>query len=302
MKRRDFIKTAAILPFAGIFTNSLLHSMQPSEGGHKAIYSPATETSFSRIMAKAKKEEWHKLSTPDCTCMAAREFLNIPYAGGTLEGDGAEVCRVNFTGMDCVTFVESSMALARAIKKQDYSFQTFTDELVLIRYRGGKLNGYLSRLHYTTDWIMDNEKKGIFRNVTRELTIQLPANALIEQKNAVHFMSRNSKYYYALRQDTTLIQGIAKIEDNLNKSDMTILDKSFIEKAGEKIMNGDLIALATNKKDLDYAHLGMAMHYNGKVHLLHASSKKKTVLMDVPVHEYAASQEAITGITVLRML
>ena len=45
----------------------------------------------------------------------------------------------------------------------------FIKNLETIRYRNGVLDGYPSRLHYFTDWIRNNEQKGLVRDITSEL-------------------------------------------------------------------------------------------------------------------------------------
>ncbi len=71
----------------------------------------------------------------------------------SLEKDGDEQLVINLTGLDCTTFLENSLALARCIKKGTTSFEDYLEELQFIRYRDGVIDGYTSRLHYFSDWI-----------------------------------------------------------------------------------------------------------------------------------------------------
>ena len=96
-------------------------------------------------------------------------FLGKPYVVGTLETKGGEHLVINLREFDCVTFVENVIALARCVKSRQKSFEGFRRLLRKIRYRNGRLQGYASRLHYFSDWIHDNQKKGIVRNVTAEI-------------------------------------------------------------------------------------------------------------------------------------
>ena len=45
----------------------------------------------------------------------------------------------------------------------------YRNTLQQIRYRRGRVDGYASRLHYFTDWIRDNEQKGLVRELTADL-------------------------------------------------------------------------------------------------------------------------------------
>ena len=89
-------------------------------------------------------------------------FLGTPYSAGSLEKT-AEHLIVNLRECDCVTFVENVVALALLIESEQKSFHTFRKLVQKIRYRQGRLQGYSSRLHYFSDWIHDNQRKGILR-------------------------------------------------------------------------------------------------------------------------------------------
>ena len=94
-----------------------------------------------------------------------RLFINVPYKAGTLENLGKEKLIVNVSGFDCTTFVETVLALARYTVAGKLSRSEFLENLKLIRYRQGKIDGYSSRLHYFTDWLRDNEKKKIIKDI-----------------------------------------------------------------------------------------------------------------------------------------
>ena len=84
--------------------------------------------------------------------------------------------------MDCTTFVETVLALALADKDKERNFGSFKKALQHIRYRGGVLNGYPSRLHYFSEWIKDNERKGIVKERTDEFST-------LQQELHLNFMS-----------------------------------------------------------------------------------------------------------------
>ena len=68
-----------------------------------------------------------------------------------------------------MTFVENAIVLAGLIRSGKTAFADFTAALEKIRYRRGRCDGYASRLHYFTDWIYDNGRKGLVRDITREI-------------------------------------------------------------------------------------------------------------------------------------
>ena len=60
------------------------------------------------------------------------------------------------------------LALAKCAVAGKISRSEFRKNLKLIRYRQGKIDGYSSRLHYFTEWLRDNEKKKILKDVSRQ--------------------------------------------------------------------------------------------------------------------------------------
>ena len=91
----------------------------------------------------------------------AKMFIGTPYQGGTLDRDSEERVVVRFDSLDCTTFVETITALTHCINNGDNSFYNFTNELEKIRYRNGVCNGYASRLHYFSQWILNKQEMGI---------------------------------------------------------------------------------------------------------------------------------------------
>ena len=88
--------------------------------------------------------------------------------------DDREVCSVDFRGLDCVTFFELALAFARILKPRilkrgERTPDALLAEVTFLRYRGGQLTDYASRLHYLSDWFSDNQAKGVVRLIAPEL-------------------------------------------------------------------------------------------------------------------------------------
>ncbi len=99
-----------------------------------------------------------------------KSFLGVEYVAGTLDNNAKEEKLViKITGLDCVTFVENTLAISRIIREGKPDYDSYRSELQNIRYRNGEINGYASRLHYFSDWIYDNQKKGIVEDITKEI-------------------------------------------------------------------------------------------------------------------------------------
>ena len=226
-----------------------------------------------------------------------RSFLNTEYKAFTLEQVGKEQLVIHLTGLDCTTFLENTLTISRCIKKQKTSFEDYQNELTNIRYRDGKLNGYPSRLHYFSDWIYNNSKKGIVKDVTKEIGGK-------PIKFNVFFMSKNPDKYKKLTESPEFIPLIAKQEKEINKRKYYYIPKEKVSTIEDKIQNGDLIAITTNLQGLDVGHVGIAVkESDGRIHFLHAPlSGSKVQISEKPLPEYLAAIKKHTGIIVLRVL
>ena len=226
-----------------------------------------------------------------------KSFLKTEYIANTLEKEGNEQLVINLTGLDCTTFLETSLTFARCMKKDKTSFEDYQNELTFIRYRDGKLDKYPSRLHYFSDWIYNNQQKGIVKDITEEIGGK-------EIKFNLNFMSENPKYYKQLEENPEFIPVIREQEKEINSRQYFYIPEDDIEKIESKIQSGDLIALTTSDKGLDIGHVGIAIKMDsGRIHFLHAPlSGSKVQITETPLSDYAKKIKKHTGIMVLRVL
>jgi hypothetical protein len=283
MNRRSFLKSTAITIIGLNFASNQIFAQTG-----KDIFS------LTKILKKAEKEEWCKLNLNEIIIKVGSEFIGVPYVGGTLDVNTEESCIVSQEGLDCVTFMETSLCAARIIKKKKYTIEDLKEEVTFTRYRDGKLKGYESRLHYTKEWILNNIKKGVIKDITGDL-------GGVPFKNEVFFMSKNPKYYSSLKSNKELTAKIAKIEENINSQKILYIPTTKISSIEKKLQSGDLIAIATSKDGLDYSHVGLINKgKDGIARFFHASLKQKKVYLDTSISEYLASVKTNIGITVLR--
>lgn len=228
---------------------------------------------------------------------AAKLFLGTPYVGGTLDKEKEEQLTVNSGELDCTTLVEVSLAMALTASENKKDFNSFCNNLQKIRYRGGECQGYASRLHYFSWWATDGEKKGIMHELNGKTFSG-------KQMLNLNFMSNNPDKYMQLQGDSILTAIIATHERPFRQKTTSYLPKSML-KNGKKslpIRDGDIIAFVTTIKGLDVTHMGIAVWLSGKLHMLHASSKEKKVILDkVSLHDYLAPRKSCPGIRVIRV-
>lgn len=289
MKRRDFSKLGLIATGAVLLKTPLFSFFQGKE-----IYTGETVKIFRKIISKAITDKWDELPIGELMGKIATMIINTPYLAFTLEGPGPEICRINLKGLDCVTFFENVLGIARMLKKGRFSFEEFINEVTFTRYRGGVLTNYTSRLHYTSDWIYDNVKKDVVNDITQELGgVRFPLN--------VSFMSKHPEYYAALKNNPEYVNVIQQTENEINTRTYYYIPTDSIKEIEPNLMTGDIIAVATNKEGLDYSHTGMIIKdKSGKPKFMHASSKKKKVVVDNVISDYIKGIESDVGITVLR--
>lgn len=221
-------------------------------------------------------------------------FIGRKYVAATLEVTGDTALVVNFSGLDCVTFVETVMATVRTLEsKTNPTFTDFTKELEFIRYQNGQRNGYVSRLHYTSDWMNENEKKGIGKRVQAEWfnpkTFQL------------NFMSTHPDSY-PLLSDAKNLQGIEEMEKRI-KPTLFVLKEEDISKAEKSLKSGDMFGIVTSVKGIDIAHTGFIYKKAGVSYLLHASSANgKVEISEISMQDYLAKSKSNWGIAVFRWI
>lgn len=224
-----------------------------------------------------------------------KSFLGTPYVAKTLEVGATETLVINLQGLDCTTFVENVLALSLMLQKEEKAFTDFTTNLETIRYIDGKMDGYASRLHYFSEWIANNAKKGLIKDITGELGGK-------EITKEINFMSTHRDLYPFLA-DAINFQKIKASEKFLNSRAICVLAQDQLAKSEALIEPGDIIALATSINGLDVTHTGLALKMaNGRVHLLHASTTGEVTISKEPLVDYLKKIKHNTGIMVARPL
>ena len=230
----------------------------------------------------------------------ARKFLGRPYVAHTLECNNEEQLVVNTRQLDCTTLVENVTALTLCAYRNLYTWRDYLNVLVEMRYRGGKLDGYTSRLHYFTDWIDDNSRK----ELVKEIQQPVPPFTALQTVN-VNYMSRHPEYYKALKMHPEMVPVIAAQEDSLSGRQYRFIPKGEVSDTKalrSAVRDGDIIAITCSKAGLDIAHLGFAVWRKDGLHLLNASQlHKKVVEEPMTLGQYLSKHPSHTGIRVVRI-
>ncbi|MHB9156323.1 MAG: N-acetylmuramoyl-L-alanine amidase-like domain-containing protein [Endomicrobiales bacterium] len=230
---------------------------------------------------------------PDLITETASRFLGAPYEPDTLEREGTEELVANLRTFDCVTFVENIVVLARVIGAGKTGFTDYLAALERIRYRRGRCDGYPSRLHYFTDWLFDNERKGLVRDITREI-------GGVPFRKALHSLTDRREDHPGLK-DPAAFRRLRLIEGICSRRTHSYIPKADLTGREKRIASGDIIAITTDETGIDVTHAGLAVRLGADIRLLHASSAEgRVVLTEAPLRSYLAARRSRTGIIVGR--
>jgi hypothetical protein len=216
---------------------------------------------FARTLERAQRERLDTLPIGEIITQVGSWFVGTPYTPHTIEQPGPEQLVINLREFDCVTFVENTLAFARTIRAGRNDFASFKNEIQRLRYRGGTIDGYPSRLHYFSEWISNNEVKGIVHNETPSLGVVDP--------EPIDFMSTHRESYRQLT-NAVFFDQIVAMEKSLTGVPRYMIPEDRIAQLEQHIRNGDVIAATSSVKGLDVAHTGIAIWRNGRLHLMHA--------------------------------
>lgn len=260
----------------------------------KVTFLPEDQAIFARYHAAMydKKE----LSRQEQLIETALFFLGTPYVGATLEKEPEHLV-INLREMDCTTFVENVICLTQTLQYENPDFDRFCHNLRQLRYREGEISDYTDRLHYTSDWIFTNAKKGWVRDVTQEIGGKpLPLN--------LSFMSTHPESYKPLIDNAQRIALIREQEEEINGRSCFYIPKAEIDARAKHIQNGDMLGFVTTINGLDFTHMGIAYWNAGELTFIHASSAaaKKVVVQEESLSAYTQRMKSNKGIVVVRLL
>jgi hypothetical protein len=256
---------------------------------------------FARLLQQAKQGKWRELPIGECMKRVAMTLEGTPYVAFTLELDkDNEICSVNLGGLDCVTFFEDTLDFSRMLKKGGDTPEAMLAEIAFTRYRGGKMSDFTSRLHYTNDWLFDNEKKG----VVKILSPDLPGSAAFTQK--VGIMSAKPNNYRQLVAHPEFVPTLKKFEDEINARPTSYIPTDKLAAAQTHLKSGDIVGVTTTDRGIDIAHTGLVIVDDAGVpHFMDASSSKqkmKVTLEPGPIGAALNWKKSLTGAVFARPL
>ena len=251
---------------------------------------------FQRLIDAFSDRSSSTLPSNQVVQAVATKFLGAAYREGLLDQGKTENLFVSLTEFDCVLFVETVLAFSRNLISGNPNYENFVQKVEEVRYVNGKLDGYCSRLHYFSEWIRDNQR----RNIVRDLTSELGG---VNLDKTLNFMSSNWEKYPRLRNSEANYQCILAMERKMaiemKAEPLSYIPTKKINSIYPLLKAGDIIAVTTNLKGLDATHTGLVYLTTKGVGFIHASpSGQVTVSNDL--QRYIENVDQAIGIMVAR--
>lgn len=255
---------------------------------------------FQQLMNRGYRAGWAELPIGERVNKFALALRGTPYVNYTLElHDTIEAPSVNMNGMDCWTLFEIALCMARlvAVHPPPYSPQEMLRLIEMDRYRNGRCTGrFDSRLHHLEDWIQDNERRGLVKDITPSL-----GGKKLYRRMA--YMGKKPHLYRQLRADPSLVPAFIRLESELSRRGISYVPRSQVPRIESKLRNGDIICIVTNWHETYTSHVGVASRdSDGVLRFLHASKNHREVVLDDRLSDYLNKFSTHAGIYVARPL
>jgi len=279
-----------------------MHTVTPPSGARLPMSTVFKgEDRFQALMARAERGNWRKLPLGQRTARFGEAMLGVPYINYSLEvDDRIESPVVNLNGMDCWTFYENALGMARLIsyKPGPYSKQDLLHMVELERYRKGRCTGnYLSRMHHLEEVFYDNQRRGLSTNITRNLP------GAVRLKREIREMTVQWKNYRYLRSDTSLIPKIGAVDKQVSRLPVYHVPKSKVRSVEHLLQDGDICAITSTWKYGYTSHVGLIVKKGGRARFMHATSERskgRRMVLDVPISDYLKDSSSRAGIVISR--
>lgn len=282
-------RISTIFLIAILFLQSFISCASPVDYEEYRII---TTSEDSLIFEKAIKVLYplRDIPTGELMYRTALQFKGTPYVAGTLETFPDDPV-INLHETDCILFVEMCTAIVSLIKENECppDFNQYCRRIIEMRYRKGQRPSYGSRLHYTSEWIIQNSEAGIFKEMTSAYGIPLPQE--------FNFMTGNSEKYPALEDNPQALSDIKKAEARLNGEHYFQIPSSEIQRLSDRFETGDIVCFVSKVKGLDITHTGIIFIEKGIVKFIHASMRAGAVTEDPS----SLRQYCKTGIRLVRL-
>jgi hypothetical protein len=282
------------LLLAGVLLLGSSESTRP-EAGYSGYAIPQDETDETlEAWLEDGLRYWRQVQeVPALIAWYAERQLGIDYKAGLLDEPDEEQLVVTLEGSDCVIYVETSLALAMTTLQGRQTADAFRDNLTFLRYRDGEVDGYMSRLHYFSDWLLTNRDKGLLAMLFQDEDLPV--------MDPVHFMSDNRDSYRHLAANDELYEEKRRVEALLSERKLRYIPQERIPDYEAHFRTGDILAFVTTIEGLDVTHTALVKVDDGRAGFYHASTTGAVIIDPGTIYEYTKNRRNVNGIVVARL-
>lgn len=201
-------------------------------------------------------------------------FIGLEYKESTLFGNisAAEVFVINFSGVDCFTFID----YIEAMRLSD-SIESFRKNLKQVRYINGEVS-FKNRKHFFTDW-REHAPSSV-----EDLTAQIGGGKIKSIAKLMNLKENGSP----------LLPGVESFHRTINYIPSEDINSSVLQ----KLKTGDYAGIYSSMQGLDVSHVGIIIRDRDTFSLRHASSDRRfRKVVDQELQEYIL---ATPGLIILR--
>lgn len=213
---------------------------------------------FSNISLKNRLKFW------------AEYFIGTPYSDSPL-GEGDQGPRLRFDVFDCMTYVETCLALATADRTED-----ILPNLDKIRYHDGVVSFHKRNHFISVDWLPNN-----FRLLS-------PRNDLAD--SVLHRIIDRAKFFSEKRKPIPASNPLSKPV----KIEFPYISPTKLTGLAAEEIDGSIILFVGRLEWLVVTHMGFVFELDGVALLFHASSKLRRVATN-PLASYLRSNPGSNG-------
>lgn len=251
------------------------------------------------------------LSYPELKDMDKNEQLaffakKLVGAPSNLRSEILESDTVSFTidihTFNPLSFLSTCVALTQAYETSSApNWRDFAGKYENVRFKGGKIGNYSSRMMYAADWIADN----IFRGNIYDATQRVEGLNVKRREKSIYYISKNKDSFNAL-SDPLKLDLIKMLEMGFRNHQIIYISNGDLTNPGrykKTAKDGDIVFLLSPDESLDCREMGIVCFDGDDLRFIQVSiPREKIVMEELPFENYVKRNiKRIQGARVMRL-
>lgn len=204
----------------------------------------------------------------------AEKLIGTPY-GETTQNDSVGTVCVNLSEVDDIDFLNTVVAMAKTLTSPNPRWREYAAQLQNVSRRRGEDKGFISKMIYGGDWVVDNVYRGNIQDLT-----EYGDNPNFKTKS-LEYVTRNRDRYKALA-DSATYEDMRMVEMGFRTHKIPHMKKEWASDKNltEDMHDGDIIMFLTNEPDKDVYLIGVVKKEADGPHLIYPSAVEGKVIED----------------------